>query len=62
MIQNVEQWLGQGHHPGNRGQQNQPHTQGQNQADDTACITLFRGQFFRQNGNKNQVVDTQYNF
>ena len=61
-VRDAKQRRGQRNHPGNYRQQTQTHKQRQRQSEDTRFITLLRRQLIGQNGDKHQVVDTQYNF
>ncbi|KPY95609.1 Uncharacterized protein ALO94_05560 [Pseudomonas syringae pv. spinaceae] len=60
LVENLEQRLGQRDHPGDARQQAEAHDQCQRQANDPCFITLLRGQLVRQDGDENQVVDTQH--
>ncbi|CPJ10356.1 Uncharacterised protein [Bordetella pertussis] len=55
-----EQRRGQRHHPGDAGQQAQPHQQGQRQAYHARAVALVRGQLVGQDGDEHQVVDAQH--
>jgi hypothetical protein len=62
LAEHLEQRLGQGHHPGNTGQQAQAHDQRQGQADHPRAIALMGRQFVGENRDEYQVVDAQNQF
>ena len=61
-IGNAEKRFRQGHHPRNDRQQPQTHKQRQRKADQARLIALLRRQLVGKDGDKHQVVDTQYDF
>ena len=61
-VEDFEQRLRQRDHPRDAGQQAQAHDQGQRQADDSGTVALLRRQFVGEDGDKHQVINTQYQF
>ena len=62
MLQDRKQGAGQTHHPGQGQQQEQPGDHGQRQAQDPRAVALVLGQPAYQDGNEDDVVDTQDDF
>ncbi len=62
MVQYGKQRSGEGHHPRNHGQQAQAHDHRQGQADQPGLVSLVRRHFFGQDGNEDEVVDTENDF
>ncbi|MNI09135.1 hypothetical protein D3C73_621890 [compost metagenome] len=60
LVEHFEQWLGQGHQPGNTRQQAQAHDQGQGQADEACTVALLGWQLVGEDGDKHQVVDAEH--
>ena len=56
------QRFGQGHQPGDRGQQQQTHDHRQQQTGDTSTVALGGRQLFGEDSDENQVIDTQHQF
>ena len=61
-IGNAEKRFRQGHHPRNNRQQTQAHKQRQREADQARLVPLLWRQLVGKDGDKHQVVDTQYDF
>ncbi|MCY1442646.1 hypothetical protein D9M71_590230 [compost metagenome] len=62
LVEDLDQRLGQGHQPGDAGQQAQAHDQRQRQAEQPRAVTLMGRQLVRQDGDEHQVVDAQDDF
>lgn len=54
-----EQRFGQGDQPGDRGEQQQTHQHRQQQANHPRAVTLSRRELFREDRDKNEVINTE---
>ena len=62
LAEHLDQRLGQGHQPGDAGQQAQAHQQGQAQADQPRAVAQVRRQLVGEDRDEHQVVDAQDDF